>query len=136
MVHFPLYCASRNEKENHCNEYPEDIKESLLKLMNKYKVDLVLSGHLHDYERIQPMVSGKPGTMHVICGAAGTRFDNPGYEEIGKLDLIEKRFYIMGPTGYCSINITQKKLTLNFIAQSHKGENKEWESKDEFTLEK
>jgi len=56
---------------------------SLAPLYDKYKVDLVINGHDHEYERTSPITTGSPptgapnvqpagqGTTYVICAGAG-----------------------------------------------------------------
>jgi hypothetical protein len=56
---------------------------SLAPLYDKYKVDLVINGHDHEYERTSPITAGNPptgapniqpagqGTTYVICAGAG-----------------------------------------------------------------
>lgn len=58
-------------------------RTSLAPLYDKYKVDLVINGHDHEYERTAPITTGSPptsaptvqaagqGTIYVICAGAG-----------------------------------------------------------------
>ncbi|HEY3818963.1 MAG TPA: fibronectin type III domain-containing protein [Polyangiaceae bacterium] len=54
-------------------------RTSLAPLYDKYKVDLVVNGHDHEYERTYPITNGNPptvqpagqGTTYVICAGAG-----------------------------------------------------------------
>jgi len=50
-----------------------------------YKVDLLIYGHVHDYERTYPLYQGKvmstsydnaPAPVHIVNGAAGNREGN------------------------------------------------------------
>lgn len=59
MMHHPPFSAG-----NHGND--EDVQESFVPLFESYGVDLVLSGHDHDYQRSIPI----NGTTYIVTGAA------------------------------------------------------------------
>jgi len=91
-LHQPFYCHGT---ESHCGEHAKDLRYELEPIMTKYKVDLILAGHIHNYERYAPMNLGKPDVksanpdkkssanqdmnvftepqypIHVSCGTAG-----------------------------------------------------------------
>jgi hypothetical protein len=54
-------------------------RNAMAPLFDKYKVDLVINGHDHEYERTAPITNGSPpnvqpagqGTTYVICAGAG-----------------------------------------------------------------
>jgi len=54
-THRPLYCS---KKKADCTENVEKYRE-VEELLNKYKVDLYVSGHVHHYERMLPIYKGE-----------------------------------------------------------------------------
>jgi 3',5'-cyclic AMP phosphodiesterase CpdA len=63
VVHHPPYSAGYQGSS-------EDVREAFVPLFERYGVQLVLSGHDHDYQRSLPV----HGVTHVVTGgAAGTR---------------------------------------------------------------
>ncbi|WP_336773588.1 metallophosphoesterase [Paenibacillus sp. MMO-58] len=68
----------------HRGPYGGNQKESVLKqfvpLFDKYKVDLVLQGHNHEYARSYPLrnnkiVSDAEGTVYVVTNTSGQKFN-------------------------------------------------------------
>lgn len=79
MFHKPFYTSS--------SIHPEDGKpgrDAWAPIIDQYKVDLVLNGHVHDYERSQPMRGGAvqstpaDGTIYLIAGGSGAPLYNVG----------------------------------------------------------
>src|SRR5690606_37957010 len=78
MGHRPLYCSSTKGKD--CTSHAETFRRELEPLLNKYQVDLVLAGHVHDYERTLPVFEEKPTSesyvnptspTYIVNGAGG-----------------------------------------------------------------
>jgi hypothetical protein len=86
-LHRPLYCSMPDDY--HCissSKYMRDILEDIL---IDQKVDMVLAGHVHAYERLYPIYQGKVDfesiskdksvytnpkfPVHIVCGAGGNR---------------------------------------------------------------
>ena len=77
--HRPLYCSTNDYYD--CKVAgPTILGPQLEPLLERYKVDLALFGHLHNYERTWPVFNGtvtaksytKPaGTVHAVVGMAG-----------------------------------------------------------------
>jgi Icc-related predicted phosphoesterase len=73
------------------NHHPGAPLQSYIEpLILKYKVDLFMSGHIHVYERIYPVMNGTvvatgdvytnpAATVHVIQGTGGTFFESVGF---------------------------------------------------------
>ena len=78
MFHKCLYCSLNVESSmimEVCGKQASVMRSTFEKLLNKHKVDLVLSGHIHLYERILPVSNG------VIVGnykKQDNLFNNPG----------------------------------------------------------
>ncbi|KAL5543914.1 hypothetical protein UlMin_007698, partial [Ulmus minor] len=80
MFHF---CIA--DSEHDWREGSEQYKESLQKLWQKYKVDIAIFGHVHNYERTCPIYQNQcvnsekshhsgtvNGTIHVVAGGGGS----------------------------------------------------------------
>jgi hypothetical protein len=48
-MHRPLYCSKNNAA---CNEDAKGLRKMFESIFFKHKVDLVLTGHRHNYERL------------------------------------------------------------------------------------
>jgi hypothetical protein len=62
-THRPIYSSTKKEADQHKRE-----RELLEPVLLKHKVDLVLVGHVHSYERVYPNINGVPvvnGTSNV-----------------------------------------------------------------------
>jgi hypothetical protein len=76
MLHHPAYSSSTHGST-------AEVQADLVPVCDAYDVDLVLSGHDHDYERTHPMLAGVPttttgsayvnptGTVYVVTGGGG-----------------------------------------------------------------
>ena len=69
------------------------LRQELVPLLEKHKVDMVFSGHTHDYERGLPHPPYDPQTgtgnevTYIINGGAGGHLDNHKYRDWPQLDL-------------------------------------------------
>lgn len=84
-MHRPMYCSKINSKD--CTEDTDKLRELFENIFFKYSVDLVLTGHRHNYERIYPVYNNTVDVdslkkmnntyvnpkypSYVICGATG-----------------------------------------------------------------
>ena len=70
LLHHPLYSTGAHPPT-------EELVKALEPLFLKYKVDLVLQGHDHDYERTLPIKDGLPdeaaGIIYVTLGGGGNQ---------------------------------------------------------------
>jgi acid phosphatase type 7 len=75
--HHPLYSSDSDDygDTNKTNSTYGALKHKpLIALVEKYKVDIVMNGHIHLYERTQPIRAGKvdpKGTIHITSGGGG-----------------------------------------------------------------
>ncbi len=100
-------------------------RTSLAPLFDKYKVDLVINGHDHEYERSYPITNGNPptvqaagqGTTYVICAGAGADPYAVGTTPVA-YRCTKTGFGANSPTGtpfigaYSLLQITPTQLTL------------------------
>lgn len=69
--------------ENYENDFNVSLvlQQELEPLLWKYKVDLLLTGHMHAYERSCPVYRQKctlGGTTHIMAGSGGASLDTAG----------------------------------------------------------
>jgi hypothetical protein len=78
--HRPAYSASLNHGSD------ATLQEAWVPVFDRHRVDLVLNGHDHDYERTHPLRGGAiaaspaEGTIYVVSGGAGATLYDPGVE--------------------------------------------------------
>lgn len=63
LMHQPLYCSEHNWNDD-CKKTNSQLRNNLEGIFVKHNVDLVLSGHIHAYERSWPMANGKPTQLN------------------------------------------------------------------------
>lgn len=85
-MHRPVYCSSFNL--HRCSDEAEILRNHLEPIFYEFGVDLVLSGHLHNYERMFPIFNNTVNTesitkseqdvyvnpkypVYVVCGTGG-----------------------------------------------------------------
>ncbi|SFU61706.1 3',5'-cyclic AMP phosphodiesterase CpdA [Porphyromonadaceae bacterium KHP3R9] len=84
VTHFPIYWKD--------DSYP-DMREKWASLFDRYGVDLVLSGHVHQYFRSYPVVGNIPrkpeekGTVYVASVAVASRDLEPSSEKYNALHV-------------------------------------------------
>lgn len=78
MLHKPLYCSTNDYYD--CKVGCHKIAGHIERLLQQYGVDLVLAGHLHNYERTWPVFNGTVSAqsytnpsapVHLVVGMAG-----------------------------------------------------------------
>lgn len=77
-IHAPWYTSFNSFQENEC------MRQVMEAMLYKAGVDLVLSGHVHAYERSQPVYNWKLddcGPAHLIVGSGGGGLDTKFLEE-------------------------------------------------------
>lgn len=78
MHHQPMYSSAAAHGSN------LDIRAAWLPLIDQHKVDLVLAGHDHDYERSKPLrgdavqAQASSGTTYLVAGGAGALLYDSG----------------------------------------------------------
>jgi 3',5'-cyclic AMP phosphodiesterase CpdA len=93
LQHEPLYQAGKNPDN-------PPLRDALLPLFDKYRVDLVLQGHDHTYARSKKLAGGKevaanePGTVYVVS-VSGSRMypTNPKYQPLMAKTLANAQTY-------------------------------------------
>jgi len=125
-LHRPVYC-SKDSKDGRCGKEGADIlRNNLENFFLDYKVDLIVHGHIHAYERILPIFGGKIDTQsissdrrvytdprfpsYVTCGGAG---NSGGLTK--PYDMKEFAASMISEAGVCEITITDSTLNLNYV---------------------
>ena len=71
-------------------QWIEPVKEMFVSLFEQYKVDLVISGHQHNYQR-----GMKNGVMYTIVGGGGGSLDTERVEDYGFYSVTRKAHHIV-----------------------------------------
>lgn len=135
-LHRPLYCSMEGDN---CDNSAKNMRKLIEEILQKNKVDLVLTGHVHAYERMFPIyneivdnesLKNNKNTYfnpkypaHIICGAGGNK---EGFEDCKYFyfflffifidpvsDNISK--IMIGKPGICLIDFEDDKMTHSFI---------------------
>ncbi len=87
-------------------------REQFLPILERYGVQLVLTGHEHSYQRSKPVrgnqvVTSGPATLHVVSGGGGARLNN-----VAPHDLVAKS---VAAFHYLRVEVTNATLTVRAI---------------------
>ena len=105
FFHHPPYSSSPHFPEEACEKM-----RILSPLFEKYDVDIVFNGHVHNYERSYPLKNNKVdmenGVIYVVTGGGGAEFHS----------LKEKRSFFTAESAikhhYCLVKIVEKQLQM------------------------
>ena len=115
IVHFhrPMYC----NKDSDCDKPATRLRSEVEALFFDFKVDLVLTGHVHSYERSYPVFDGTvvttsytaPGApVYILQGASGNREGNNGeYPPLSELSEWTAATSVEIGYGIMSVSSTQ-----------------------------
>ena len=128
-MHRPLYCSWDNER---CKSEGKKLRDFLENIFydsgeGKVKVDIVLSGHNHNYERMFPIyennidydsISSDGNTyknpkypVYTICGSTGNKEGHvPLYEPKPITKMVSDK------TGICDLTFSKSSMELKFLA--------------------
>ncbi|MHA1145596.1 MAG: metallophosphoesterase [Candidatus Helarchaeota archaeon] len=96
--HVPAYSSAGDS---------ETVKEKIMPILEQYKVDLILVGHHHFYERLS--INNIP---HIISGGGGAEID-PFVSSLSPYSQISKSGY-----QYCTVEITDTVLSFSAFDQN------------------
>gem|GEM_PF-567333 len=101
MFHHPLYSSARHKSDL-------ELQGILMPLFERYGVDLILTGHDHNYERTWPLREGRrhdDGVVHVVSGGGGAELYPSGRSDWTACS--ESSFH------YCLVQVAGARLDLN-----------------------
>ncbi|HSA74159.1 MAG TPA: metallophosphoesterase [Nitrososphaeraceae archaeon] len=114
----------------------KSLKNTYPSLFDKYDIDLVLTGHNHNYQRTYPLMfnSERPGKPLIKDGNNTSVYENPGapiyvtagtagailHELNGQYPFIANQF---SDIGFLQVNITNKDTEKHFQAAFHNSNN-------------
>lgn len=123
-MHRPLYCSKDN---NDCNNDAKKLRGLFEEIFSLYKVDLVVTGHRHQYERMYPVFkedvdssslfnsnntySNPRYPAYVICGSTGNS------EEM-ETEVYASKYYskvVANTFGICHVEINSNELLFRHI---------------------
>lgn len=120
MLHRPLYCTSTRHTE--CGTFAGWLRDWLEDLFMQYRVDLVVTAHMHNYERTTPLYKNIPypghhnasAPVYIINGAAGCREGLSSFTETAP-DWSANRVHDMG---YALMSVNMNSLTWKWFTSS------------------
>jgi len=126
--HRPFLCSSEDEYDQHCPGAP--LLSTIEPLILKYHVDLVLTGHMHVYERTYPTINGTtspPYTnnytninepIYIVQGTSGAFIGGTWVQPQPKWSAFRKEEY-----GYGRMDVTTTATTSTIYYAFHGGQN-------------
>jgi len=120
--HRPFLCSDESEYDQHCPGAP--LLATIEPLLLKYQVDLVLTGHMHCYERTYPNINGTvtiPGTnnftnidqpIYIVQGTAGALIAERWIEPQPEWSAFRKLEY---GYGRMEVTTTASQSTLHYV---------------------
>jgi hypothetical protein len=113
-LHRPLYSSEDYEDDSIVADH---LRMSLEEEFLQYRVDLVLAGHYHAYERTCPVAKfvcqtkelSSPSIVHVVTGAAGMHLDSaPFFEQVSWRKAYTQEW------GFTTIRVNKRNLNLQY----------------------
>lgn len=111
--HRPMYCSD----DMNCGDRADKLKKEAEDIFYNNKVDLVITGHIHSYERTYPVYKNQiyevgQAPIHVMQGASGNREGNKG--GYGTLQAYSAAHSVDIGYGIMSVSIDGKMLDFGF----------------------
>lgn len=115
-LHRPLYEGEGSGSWWHQHLVGEAMRKEFEDLLLAYKVDLVLAGHYHEYQRtcdgLYQGECGKGGPMHITIGSAGAILD-AGFDLLN----VWTDYFIKGRFGYGKVTVVNRTaMHIEFVA--------------------
>jgi len=134
--HRPMYCSNNNDGD--CVNMAQILRSQGEETLYNYHADLLIYGHVHDYERTYPMYQSQlvstsyddaKAPVHIVNGAAGNREGNDNNFHQPSPDWSAAR---SGDIGYGHMIVTGNKIDWSF----YKATNTSLELQDHFVMTK
>lgn len=122
MMHRPLYCSTTAHTDI---LYAKWLQMWLEDLFMQFKVDLVITAHMHNYERTWPTYKGVPypllpsqtkskAPIYLVNGSAGCRENLAGFSK----DVPEWSAVRILQTGYGTLSVNMTALVWRFYSSA------------------
>ncbi|TDH70663.1 hypothetical protein CCR75_004981 [Bremia lactucae] len=112
--HRMMYTTQIGDKAD--RQVAQHFRDEVENLLWRYKVNLILVGHQHSYERSCAVRNGKctkdnKGPVHIIIGSAGADLEKQGFSsELGEWSVAH-----VGEWGYLRFNSTEESMNIQFV---------------------
>ncbi len=126
--HRPLYCSNDKGGGKDCGTFAQLLRKQAEELLLGNHVDLVLTAHMHGYERSWPAAHGQPTALnynypaspvYIVNGAGGNREGNPNPS--GNLPWCVPGKHTAA-IGFAKIVIADRRLSFTFLYSSNSTE--------------
>lgn len=121
--HRPMYCS--NSKQN-CEHFAKLLRYQAEDLFVDNSVDLVLTAHVHDYERSYPVINSTKmqsdftspsAPVYIVQGASGNREGNTGFPA----DMPEWNANSCADIGYGLMTVDKSEISWSFYTVNSTG---------------
>lgn len=116
MTHFNVYCSY---DKKHCRSQAESMRNNFEETIFIH-FDLILSGHLHSYERLSPIYKNKLDNsypLYIVCGSGGNKDTMLSNSMINSsLSFNSHIFSHHESSGICELEFNENEITINFIS--------------------
>jgi len=130
VTHRPMYCSDTDEESQHIPG--ASIQVALEPILVQYGVDIFFCGHMHMYERINPVINGTvvqtatnnvytspKAPVHLVVGTAGAFTDHKYIEPQPAWSAVRNGYY-----GYGKLVVyNSSALQFSFMEESSKSAN-------------
>lgn len=128
LQHDPKPVSSRFFSVRYTTQMCEDgdfekslqLREALDPLLYAHRVNLVLVGHQHSYERTCPLANGTCaapgafGTVHAVIGSAGASVESCGFSALnGVFDVAHANMW-----GYGRLHASHERFKMQFVSNN------------------
>lgn len=117
---YKMVISHKNFISCECDHAPNVDYAVYQDLFNKYGVDLVLSGHNHNYQRFEPI----DNVTYIVNGLGGaSQYDLEDADEYNNIHKYGNKF--SDAYGYLSLNLAKNNITGKFISNEDPNEIKD-----------
>ncbi|KAF0698960.1 Aste57867_10451 [Aphanomyces stellatus] len=111
-AHRMMYTTQLDEVEDYMVSV--HFRDAVEPLLTRHRVNLVLVGHQHSYERSCPVFKGRcvdQGTVHIVAGSAGAELERSGFSSaLGNWSVAHVNAW-----GYLRLEATIEALAVSFV---------------------
>jgi predicted phosphohydrolase len=117
--HRPMYCSGDND----CDKFATLLKDEAEDMFYNGKVSVVITGHIHGYERTLPVYKGAStnanynspsAPVHIMQGASGNREGNDGVPSASERAEWSAAYF--NEIGFALMSVTQSSIDWKYFA--------------------